>query len=361
MSVLTASNRTVLIVSRLLVPARSCRVVVCCRRRLRDDRRIAERGDGVAAAAACAPRRRLVVGPCAVRPPGALAPRIPAIPPPAYDSDRVLPAELVPAYPMTWASLAPFTTTCCGDAGEPSYAGPDEVNGICRSRGTRRPPARVAAMRQWSRGHAACCLRPAAGSRADTLDRARRATNGSSATPETGPRRRAVPVRPSRMLDSGDLALTSQPPEHADKDDTCVPSPSPGKTLLALTAAAAFGGFAATAMHDALDIPARAAPTTAGDLARHGRAAGLRRRPGAAVAGADAASACCRRWSACTASSACGSTIPSPNDPMFRRLFPQRAAGTDQPVAGFGRDRRRRARPGADQPPRRSRAPTRCR
>src|SRR6478735_5931605 len=41
------------------------------------------------------------------------------------------------------------------------------------------------------------------------------------------------------------------------------PLPSPGKTLLALTAAAAFGGFAATALHDALDTPARAAPTSA--------------------------------------------------------------------------------------------------
>jgi Do/DeqQ family serine protease len=41
------------------------------------------------------------------------------------------------------------------------------------------------------------------------------------------------------------------------------PLPSPGKTLLALTAAAAFGGFAATALHDAVDAPARAAPTMA--------------------------------------------------------------------------------------------------
>jgi len=44
------------------------------------------------------------------------------------------------------------------------------------------------------------------------------------------------------------------------------PLPSPGKTLLALTAAAAFGGFAATALHDALDAPARATPTTAATL-----------------------------------------------------------------------------------------------
>src|SRR6478735_4349956 len=44
------------------------------------------------------------------------------------------------------------------------------------------------------------------------------------------------------------------------------PLPSPGKTLLALTAAAAFGGFAATALHDALDKPAGAAPTTAATL-----------------------------------------------------------------------------------------------
>src|SRR6476659_4194827 len=41
------------------------------------------------------------------------------------------------------------------------------------------------------------------------------------------------------------------------------PSPSPGKTLLALTAAAAFGGFAATAIHDSLDTPAQAAPGSA--------------------------------------------------------------------------------------------------
>jgi serine protease DegQ len=41
------------------------------------------------------------------------------------------------------------------------------------------------------------------------------------------------------------------------------PSPSPGKTLLALTAAAAFGGFAATALHDSMTVPAHAsAPAT---------------------------------------------------------------------------------------------------
>jgi Do/DeqQ family serine protease len=38
--------------------------------------------------------------------------------------------------------------------------------------------------------------------------------------------------------------------------------PSPSKTLLALTAAAAFGGFAATALHDAIETPAQAAPAT---------------------------------------------------------------------------------------------------
>ena len=42
--------------------------------------------------------------------------------------------------------------------------------------------------------------------------------------------------------------------------------PSPGKTLLALTAAAAFGGFAATVLHDGLESPVRAAPTTAATL-----------------------------------------------------------------------------------------------
>jgi len=41
------------------------------------------------------------------------------------------------------------------------------------------------------------------------------------------------------------------------------PSPSSAKTLLALTAAAAFGGFAATALHDSLDTPAQAAPASA--------------------------------------------------------------------------------------------------
>src|SRR4249919_711783 len=41
------------------------------------------------------------------------------------------------------------------------------------------------------------------------------------------------------------------------------PSPSSAKTLLALTAAAAFGGFAATAIHDSLDTPAQAAPASA--------------------------------------------------------------------------------------------------
>ena len=44
------------------------------------------------------------------------------------------------------------------------------------------------------------------------------------------------------------------------------PLPSPGKTLLALTAAAAFGGFAATALHDALDAPVRAASSAAATL-----------------------------------------------------------------------------------------------
>jgi Do/DeqQ family serine protease len=39
--------------------------------------------------------------------------------------------------------------------------------------------------------------------------------------------------------------------------------PSPSKILLALTAAAAFGGFAATTIHDSLDVPAQAAPATA--------------------------------------------------------------------------------------------------
>jgi Do/DeqQ family serine protease len=38
--------------------------------------------------------------------------------------------------------------------------------------------------------------------------------------------------------------------------------PSPSKTLLALTAAAAFGGFAATAVHDAIEAPVQAAPAT---------------------------------------------------------------------------------------------------
>src|SRR6476659_1003947 len=41
------------------------------------------------------------------------------------------------------------------------------------------------------------------------------------------------------------------------------PMSSPGKTLFALTIAAAFGGFAATALHDSLDAPARATPTIA--------------------------------------------------------------------------------------------------
>src|SRR6476619_137124 len=41
------------------------------------------------------------------------------------------------------------------------------------------------------------------------------------------------------------------------------PSPSSSRTLLALTAAAAFGGFAATAIHDSLEAPARAAPGAA--------------------------------------------------------------------------------------------------
>ncbi|WP_159016684.1 trypsin-like peptidase domain-containing protein [Cognatiluteimonas profundi] len=40
------------------------------------------------------------------------------------------------------------------------------------------------------------------------------------------------------------------------------PMTSPGKTLLALTIAAAFGGFAATAIHDSLETPAQAAPAT---------------------------------------------------------------------------------------------------
>jgi Do/DeqQ family serine protease len=41
------------------------------------------------------------------------------------------------------------------------------------------------------------------------------------------------------------------------------PSPNTRKTLLALTAAAAFGGFAATAIHQSLETPAQAMPATA--------------------------------------------------------------------------------------------------
>ncbi|WP_166210394.1 trypsin-like peptidase domain-containing protein [Cognatiluteimonas telluris] len=40
------------------------------------------------------------------------------------------------------------------------------------------------------------------------------------------------------------------------------PLPSPRNTLFALTAAAAFGGFAATALHEGLEAPARATPAT---------------------------------------------------------------------------------------------------
>ena len=86
----------------------------------------------------------------------------------------------------------------------------------------------------------------------------------------------------------------------------------PTKTLLALTAAAAFGGFAATAIHDALDTPAQAAPATAATVPAIAALPAAVDGQAVAVAGADAAAGDCRRWSACTPSSGCGSTIRSP-------------------------------------------------
>ncbi len=93
------------------------------------------------------------------------------------------------------------------------------------------------------------------------------------------------------------------------------------KTLLALSAAAAFGGFAATALRDA---DPRAGPGRAG---RRRRARPWRRCPRRWTASRCRRwRRCCsgspRRWSACTPSRSCGSATRSPTTRCSGRMFP---------------------------------------
>ena len=93
-------------------------------------------------------------------------------------------------------------------------------------------------------------------------------------------------------LESGaTIATSSQPahPSHAPRNRHAMrPLSTPSKTLLALSLAAAFGGFAATAMRDGLQAPAQAAPASAATVPMVAALPAVGRRPGAAVAGADA-------------------------------------------------------------------------
>ena len=97
---------------------------------------------------------------------------------------------------------------------------------------------------------------------------------------------------------------------------------TPTKTLLALTAAAAFGGFAATAIHDALDKPAQASPATAATVPA------IAALP-AAVGGQPMPSLAPMLQRVLPAVVSVHSQqrvrIDNPfgNDPMFRRMFPE--------------------------------------
>ena len=107
------------------------------------------------------------------------------------------------------------------------------------------------------------------------------------------------------------IHFTSLPPIQSDNRRHMRPSPSSARPSLALTAAAAFGGFAATALHDALDTPGAGGAR----LRRRPCRRWPRCRPASTASRCRrwrrCCNACCPRWSACTASSACGSTIRS--------------------------------------------------
>ena len=96
----------------------------------------------------------------------------------------------------------------------------------------------------------------------------------------------------------------------------------PKATLLALTAAAAFGGFAATAMRDALDTPAAAAPTAAVPAvpvaAALPAAVGTTPLPSLAPMLARVTPAVVSVHTKQRVS-----VSPFGDDPMFRRMFPQ--------------------------------------
>jgi S1-C subfamily serine protease len=95
----------------------------------------------------------------------------------------------------------------------------------------------------------------------------------------------------------------------------------PTKTLLALTAAAAFGGFAASAIHAALDKPAQALPATAATvpaIAALPAAVGGQALPSLAPM--------LQRVLPAVVSVHSQQRVrinnPFANDPMFRRMFP---------------------------------------
>jgi len=97
--------------------------------------------------------------------------------------------------------------------------------------------------------------------------------------------------------------------------------PSPSKTLLALTAAAAFGGFAATAVHDSLEAPAQAAPaTTAAVPAMAALPASVEGTPMPSLA------PMLKRVLPAVVSVQSQQRVrinnPFANDPIFRRMFP---------------------------------------
>ena len=87
---------------------------------------------------------------------------------------------------------------------------------------------------------------------------------------------------------------------------------APLKTLAALTVAAGFGGFAATAMRDGLETPAHAAPSRRPLPCPRWRRCPPRSTARRCRRWRRCSSASRRRWSACTPSSACGSAIRSP-------------------------------------------------
>ncbi|MFC3551356.1 trypsin-like peptidase domain-containing protein [Lysobacter cavernae] len=90
------------------------------------------------------------------------------------------------------------------------------------------------------------------------------------------------------------------------------------KTLLALTAAAAFGGFAATVMRDGLETPAEAAPAAATPMAALPTAVGGQPLPSLAPMLAKVTPAVVSVHTKQRVR-----VSPFGNDPMFRRMFPE--------------------------------------